>query len=112
MRCEDGSLAFRSIQREFFNFSDCCHEEKYNAWHYESKRCFCLMGLRLQRICAPHLEQFDRQLREHRLLRTMVFPSSSRCARFQADSSPARGGLSVIGRNAGFEFALSAPFVV
>jgi hypothetical protein len=69
-------------------------------------------GFRLRCICAPRFEQFDRHLREHRLFRATVFPSSSRCARLQADSSSAKGGVSVIGRNAGFEFALSAPFVV
>jgi hypothetical protein len=30
----------------------------------------------------------------------------------RADSSPAKGGVSVLGRNAGFQFALSARFVV
>ena len=69
-------------------------------------------GFHLQRICAPRFEHFDRHLREHRLLRATVFPSSSRRNWLQADSSPAQGGVSVIGRNAGFEFALSAPFVV
>jgi len=39
-------------------------------------------------------------------------PSGSQRAQRRADSSPAKGGVSVIGRNAGFEFALSAPFVV
>jgi hypothetical protein len=82
MRREDGSLALRQIQREFFNFSDCCHEEKYNARRYESKRwpatrderlrcaavniqrrlipkaSLLFYGLHLQRICASRLNQF------------------------------------------------------
>jgi len=56
-------------------------------------------GFLLQRICAHGFEQFDRHLREHRLLRVTVFPSSSHCARLQAESSPARGGVSVIPQN-------------
>jgi len=38
--------------------------------------------------------------------------SSSLPAPQRADSSPAKGGVSVLGRNAGFQFALSARFVV
>jgi hypothetical protein len=53
-------------------------------------------GFHLQRICASRFEQFDRHLREHRLVRATVFPSSSRCARRRADLSPARAGVSLI----------------
>jgi hypothetical protein len=66
----------------------------------------------LQRICAPRFEQFDRHLREHRLLRATAFPSSNRRNWLQADSSPAQGGVSVVPENFGFEFALSTLSVV
>jgi hypothetical protein len=49
-------------------------------------------------------------LREHRLLRATVFLSSSGYARLRADSSPARGGVSVIGKIGVFGHTLGAVF--
>jgi curved DNA-binding protein CbpA len=51
----------------------------------------------LQRDCAPRFEQFDRHLRERRLIHATLFSSSKRRAWLRADSSPGEGGVSVIG---------------
>jgi hypothetical protein len=74
------------------------------------KASLLFYGFRLQRICAPRFKQFDRHLREHRLLRATVFPSSSGCARLRADSLPAQGGVSVIGKIGVFGRTLGAVF--
>ena len=60
-------------------------------------------GFRLQRICAPRFKQFDQHLREHRLLRATVFPSSIRCAWLRAGSAQAQDGVSVMPQNSHYD---------